>query len=342
MPANVRKLTGEVIENWFWAVGFKSNEPQITEQYHKIALRIKTCGRNFVHLEDNAEHIKINRMRCKNEFCPECGQNNSALHKKRVSRATGRLFHTPVLGYMVFTLPDTISELFPDKKVLSKLSKHAWQVSNKYFDTDGGMSQVHLMGDKPGKLHIHFNVLFPVNGTTGKVDQAVLDELRTAWTAIVNKEFGLSLPTTSVYYKFAVEEGRKLHKVKYVLRPIVTPDKFLSLPDDLRKKIVALRGWKNTRWFGKLSHSQYKKYFQEKSIAIPEKPDTLCPVSKEKYHYVDVISSDDLGKGFLVSGESGVHQIRAIDNDTWVDLETYSYMQANGMIVQSPLDRSPP
>ena len=342
IPLSARRLAGQVIEDWLWATHFTCQDGKKAEIYRKQAEKIQNCGRNFVHLEDSQAHIKVSRIHCNNEFCPRCGQNDSALHKKRVSRAGDRLLWSPLLGYMVFTLPQSISAAFPGKKVLNKLAKHAWLISKKNFDTDGGMSRVHFMGEQPEKLHIHFNVLFPCNNTTGKVEQTVLDKIRAEWTDVVNKEFSLSLEDTSVYYKFAVETGRQLHKIGYVLRPVVTPDKFITLPDEYRKKIVEMKGWHNTRWFGKLANSQYKKYLKEKDIVLPEKNDRLSPITNEKYEYKGIIPAQDVAGGYFTSKDGNVYQIRLVDNDTYVDYETYSYMKENNLLNANQQDKPPP
>ena len=295
--------------------------------YFKDAAAIDMCGKTFVHLEDKNGHEKYVRMHCNHDYCPRCGKNGSQAHKKRVVRAVDRLIWTKTLGYMVFTLPKEISLNMPQTDKLSILLKKAWQIVKESFDTPGGMVRVHLLGNEPENLHIHINVLFPVlnKDNKGMVSRETLNDIRKKWTEVVNKEFNLTCGMTNVYYKFATQTGRMLHKISYVLRPIVTPDKFLTLSEPDRRKILALRGWHNTRWYGKLANSQYKKYLN--SIGIlreTEKKDittsNICPVCGEKYRLIDVVSPESMPR----------HELRALDNNVFIDLATFSYLKSRG------------
>lgn len=294
--------------------------------YRDSAYRIDSCATSFVHLKDAKGHEKYSRLHCGNDYCPVCGRNGSSAHKKRSYRAMDRLLWSKVLGYMVFTLPKEISRNMPDSKRLSDLSKKAWELVKKNFDTPGGMARVHLMGEEPENLHVHINVLFPIVSDTGKgeVPREVLDKIRSEWTEYVNKEFDLEYNTTNVFYKFAFQDGRKIHQVKYVLRPIVTPEKFLTLPDEDRKKVMALRGWHNTRWFGKLANSQYKEYLKSINIETEKHEDKdiatskRCPICGEKFRFIDIVHESKINK--MTMG------LRQIDNDTLVDFSIYSFL----------------
>ncbi len=128
--------------------------------YEDVSYRIENCGTSYVHLRCSNGHEKYTRLHCKQDFCPDCGQNWSGPHKRRAVRAMDRLIWGPVVGYMIFTLPEEVSRSRPSKEALKYLSKKAWEITKRYFNTDGGMVRTHLMGEKGDKLHIHFNVLF--------------------------------------------------------------------------------------------------------------------------------------------------------------------------------------
>lgn len=283
------------------------------------AQQIDTCGRSFLRLEDPKGHQKWTRLYCHNEFCPTCGRVGSKEHKRRVQRAANRLAWPGILGYIVFTLPKEISMNMPDKDILSDLTKKAWQIVKKNFKTPGGMSRIHLMGEDPGCLHIHINMLFPVlsEDKRGKVPQETLEKVRGQWTKAVNNMFNLNLENTNIFYKFATKINRKVHQIKYVLRPVVTPGRFLTLSDEDRERVLSLRKWHNTRWYGELSNSKYKEYLKSLGIdieALEEKQDgLLCPVCGERYHVIGIVSEQDVPKKHL----------RWLDDDTLVDFASF-------------------
>ena len=313
----VKELCKDEVVDWLFLNG-----------HLKDADSIDRCGQTFVHLEDINGHEKYGRMHCSHDYCPRCGKNDSSAHKRRVVRAVDRLIWADILGYMVFTLPKEVSLNMPDSDKLSVLLKKAWEIVKKNFSTPGGMSRVHLMGEEPEHLHIHINVLFPVlsKDGKGKVSQETLDNVRNQWTKVVNDEFGMENKETNIFYKFALEIGRKLHRIKYVLRPIVTPEKFLTLSEEDRHKVLSLKGWHNTRWYGKLANSQYKKYLASIGVEIAEKQakdlalSKNCPVCGEKYRFIEIVSEKNIPK----------HKLRFIDNDMLVDMATFAYLQERG------------
>jgi|GEM_PF-3202822 len=327
MSAEGKDLAGTVLLDWFQGKEFTAGNADKEALYRKIIQALETCGKNLVHLETVDDEIKLARIHCNNEFCPICGQNESALHLKRSGRAIDRLIWSPILGYMVFTLPEEISKSRPNREVLKVLSKAAWEITKKHFGTPGGVVRTHFMGETGGKFHIHFNVLFPQQTTTGEVPLETLKAIRSEWTAFINKEFASNYTVTNTYYKFAVETGRQIHKIKYVFRPIVTPDKFITLSDEDREYIVSLKSWHNTRWFGKLANSQYKKYFKEIKVELPEDYVSTAPISGEKYYYMGIVSQKNLSCSSFQDRDSKFHQVRALDNNTFVDPRTMAFLK---------------
>ena len=324
---DAQDLAGTVILDWLEEKYLVEENEVKAAKFRKIITSLETCGKNFVHLETCQGEIKLSRIHCNNEFCPICGQRDSALSHKRAGRALDRLIWSPILGYMVYTLPDEISKKRPGKEALKRLSKGAWEITKKHFDTVGGCVRTHLMGDTPGKFHHHFNVLFPRQVTTGAVPLETLQAIRSEWTDFVNKEFETGYKITNIYYKFAIETGRQIHKIKYVLRPIVTPDKFITLSEEDREYVISLKGWHNTRWFGKLANSQYKKYFKEIGVELAPDYEAVAPISGEKYMYMGIIAKADVHEGSFIDNDGHYNQIRGINNNTFVDLETRAFLK---------------
>jgi len=288
-----------------------------------MAGRIESCGTAFIHLIDSEGFERYNRLRCKNELCPVCGSKNSSVHKRRVGRALIRLLWNGLLGSFVFTLPAEISEARPSKDKINKLTKKAWQIVKKEFETPGGLSRVHLMGDKPEKLRIHINFLFPLLNADnrGMVPKEKIETVRNLWTATLNKSFNLDLKESNFKYGFADVPGKKVNKIKYVLRPIVTAQKFLTLSDDDRHYVLSLRKGHNTRWYGNLSNAKYKKYLNERGVDVNklenEVDGLLSPVTGEKYRFLGIVQEKDLPR----------HNLRWLDGDTLVDFGTFAFLQ---------------
>lgn len=299
-----------------WVIEWLTNN-----SYEKKALQVHTCGTKAVSLACSNGHQKRVRMTCHLEICPRCGQRGSLAHRKRYLRAVDRLLWAPILGYMVFTLPKEVSEAMPSKEQLSKIEKEAVKIVKDNFSTPGCMVRAHFMGDEIERLHIHINVLFPIIDTndTGKVPQATLDNIRQHWTTFVNQTFGLDKKITNVFYKFTTSPVKMRHQIKYVTRPVVVAEKFLSLSNEAKHWYLSFAGWHNTRWYGQLANCKYKQYLdnlgidytahQEKDLALAKK----CPVCGEHYKYQDMIDVRDIPKS----------QFRQIDRDVWVCLETF-------------------
>lgn len=313
-PIQAKRLYKEQLIHWL-------NKHNYTNESY----RIENCGQNFVHLKCSGGHEKYARMHCNREYCPTCGQKGSRLHKKRTTRAMDRLIWAPVLGYVVFTLPDEVSQSRPDIDTLKLLSAKAWDLVKEYFNTPGSMVRTHLMGNALGKLHIHINVLFPILNDTGlgMIPQEKLDRLRRSWTNFINQQFGKEYADTNLNYNFATTRRKIRHKIKYVVRPIVNALEFYSLNDEDKHYIISLAGWHNTRWFGKLANAQYKKFLTAKGINPKQYENAdlhlsrRCPVCGNKYRCIDIVHKSNLPRG----------QLRYIDNDTLVDFSTFAYLK---------------
>ena len=290
--------------------------------YEKQAFRVNTCGMTLCRLRCPGGHEKYVKMYCQKEYCPTCGAKGSWYHKKRVTRARDRLLLPGPLGYLVFTLPAQVSTSCPDIDTQRSVSKKAWDITAKNFGTPGGVCRTHLMGNTPGKFHNHINVLFPITTSfgTGVVDPGVLDQVRAEWTAFINGFFDLKLDNVSINYDFSTTAKKKGHRIKYVFRPIVNDEMFMSLTDEGRHYIMSLTGWHNTRWFGKLSNSTYKEYLMSMNIE-PDKEKNedpslsmVCPCGCGKFKFVEIVHKDDLP----------TDQLRWLDCDTLVDRGLFS------------------
>ncbi len=314
-PFDINELEKDHVSQWL-----------VRNDYEGESLRINYCGAKVISLKCLNGHQKLVRTTCHKEICPRCGKKGSLAHRKRHMRALDRLLWSPILGYVIFTLPRHVSDLLPDKKQLSDIEKKAIKVVQENFSSPGCMVRTHLMGEDSGHLHIHINVLFPITNTggRGKVPKDVLSDVRQQWTQYINQKFNLKEKVMNIFYKFTTEEMQMRHRIRYVTRPVVTAKKFMTLPDSEKKWYLSLKGWHNTRWYGKLANCKYKEFLKEKGLdptaRLEEDIATArkCPVCRERYRFVESINVEEIND----------NQFIRLDNNIWVDFEIFAAMKA--------------
>ncbi|MDD5505092.1 MAG: hypothetical protein PHV77_07360 [Candidatus Omnitrophica bacterium] len=295
--------------------------------HYDLAAKLEYCGTSFIHLKCSHGHHKYLRLFCKSDLCPICGKEGSREHKKRVTRAKDRLSWAPVLGYMIFTLPAEVSASKPSSDKLKLCTDAVIRIIKDHFNTPGGLIRRHDMGNDYGKLHIHFNALFPITNTNGigAIAPDKLNRIRLDWTKFINECFALNCESSNIHYNFATTQKKMYHKIKYVLRPIVDALSFYTLSDDDKSYILSLKQRHNTRWFGKLSNSTYRKYLLSKNIDPDKYKNSdsylsrLCPVCGDKFRYIEIIHKSELPPG----------QFRWLESDIAVDLTIFAKLKEN-------------
>jgi hypothetical protein len=297
--------------------------------YEKQVTALRTCGKGYAHLECSGGHVKYVQISCRRDYCPVCGEKGSKEHMRRSARVADRLLWAPVLGYFVGTLPKEIQGKPLDRKRLRKLSRGLWKIIQRHFTTQGCVIRYHLLGNSKGKFHIHINVLFPITDPAGrgKVEQRTLDLAQKEYTWLVNRVFDLEEKVCDIHYSFATTKKKMFHKIKYVMRPIVTTEDFIMLTDEEKHFIIDLEGWHNTRWFGSLSNAHYKKFLRASGID-PEariKRDIelspVCPVCGGRFRYLGVVSKDDIPR----------NRVRPYTVGVWVDRQIYNVLHDKGV-----------
>jgi len=277
------------------------NDEKEKERYKKIAENILGCENNYHFLACSGGEPLYKLCNCRKEYCPICGRKNSQLHKRRAERAYDRLMWAPILGYFIPTLPKEVRNLFPDKKIQKELGAIFVEILKGYLPDNGYLSVWHLMGEKLGVIHPHLNILMPIEGDKGMIHPDILAEIKEDWRCAVNDYFSLSVPKINLRYRFYTTERQRKHKIKYVLRPIVTFEKFMSLPDDIRVKILDLKNFHNVRFFGELANHKYKKFLKGKGITIEEREIKKCPFCGTKFVYQATVSKWSLKDKDLVA-----------------------------------------
>jgi hypothetical protein len=294
--------------------------------FGEVSAKLRYCGTSWLSLKCPKRHKKFLQLRCKLDFCPVCGQKGSRAHKIRAKRAKGRLLWANLLGYVIFTLPADVSASRPEEVKLRALEAKAEKILKRNFNTPGGLIRRHDMGDSPGKLHIHFNCLFPILGTNGrgKIPAETLEKLRDEWAEVINEEFSLDLETSNVYYGFETKRKKIYHKIKYVLRSTVGAVWFHTLSDKDKLYIMSLKKKHNTKWWGELRNNKYRQYLLSKGIdpdVDVNKDNYLsgyCPCGCGKFSFDGIYSKKDLPRD----------ELRFLENDVLVCHALYAAANA--------------
>jgi hypothetical protein len=262
--------------------------------HDKEAQAVAVCGgkTNAVDLRCPAEHRYAKQIFCGRQYCFRCGEENSVIHQQRYSRSWDRLMWAPALGKIVLTVPEELRDDFKNADMLGKLHRLGWKCVKEVWERDivkgdeeiekginldGSMTAVHLFGDEDekadrfDKFHPHVNVTFPLEAKSVlalMVSVERLETLRSRWYDMLETLTGKKISLTedgrkreNAWYGFSITDAHKAHWLKYALRPTVGAERFLKLGDDLREFIVmSLAGFRNVRWYGRLSNRLFPKY----------------------------------------------------------------------------------
>ena len=268
----------------------------LSEHRHdKEAGTLAVCGAktNAIDLRCLAEHRYAKQIFCGRQYCPRCGEKESVIHQRRYSRSWDRLMWAPALGEVVLTVPEELRDNFKSMDMLGKLHRLGWtcvkETLGRELDIDGGMTTVHLFGDKSDKFHPHVNITFPLSNLL-KVSKETLEALRDKWYDMLEELTGKEISLTedgrerkNAHYGFKVTDAQKAQWLKYVLRSTVGAERFLRLDDDLKEFVVtSLVGFHNIRWYGKLSNGNFKKYREDYLEDTPSYQEFLAKKQEKK------------------------------------------------------------
>jgi hypothetical protein len=208
---------------------------------------------------ESGKHHFAKRIVCGKEWCPECGHEDSAAHKRRQSRLIKKMQQISSLAYYVIEFPDKYRHIGrhaidgdPDEVKGWCYSKADLRdtantiinvMAGKRMGKEGrvggfyarGLLRWHYFGDKvEGKWNPHANVL--VEG--GYIEPEKLQEIKTALRDALN------CPDLIVHYSYAETPGQIMHKLKYVTRAT-----FLNY-DWNPYMAEELYNFRNQRWWG--------------------------------------------------------------------------------------------
>lgn len=256
----------------------------------------ESCGAwaTFCQCSKHAEHINGKKIFCGREWCPVCGKNNSAVHKRRIARVLPKVMQIEKMGYFVIEFPNRIRKIGAHGLRPDSPADNFWCYSKKdlrsttdiivntlagkrtskkrrtggYFDR--GLLRWHWFGDKiPGKYNPHVNILVDSQFIKKEKLELIKTDLREA----------LNVSDLIVNYTYCDSPAEKYHEVEYITRST-----FLKKNWDYYMA-HELFNFRNQRWWGKWDKDpvwSVNKQGLENDISMILKAEKLriglCPV----------------------------------------------------------------
>lgn len=189
-------------------------------------------------------HRWAKELVCGKEWCPECGQDDSIVHRRRMARWLPKVQQLGSMGYLVITFPESMRWQLQLKPHLGYAygalvgvvagRKTGRGREGAYFSR--GLARWHWFGEEnPGKFHPHVNIL--VEG--GYLGCRRLRALRRDLARAVRAR------ELVVNYQFTREPGKMAHWLRYVTRATFLEKSWA--PDFAD---VTLYNFRNARWWG--------------------------------------------------------------------------------------------
>ena len=198
------------------------------------------CTRSYlVGSTSNNNYFKA--ISCGKDWCPDCGQNHSETHKRRILPVIDRFKAIQEqgnsIGYLVVTIPPGLRNRFKTQTALSDFRNYFRRKLKR--ETKGiGLIRFHWAGEDGFRWHPHLNILFP----SGYISKETLlewrNELGKWFSEYCNlpeckywdeekKEMHQDFPAANLYYHYLKpkeqeSEAKLYHWVKYVLRATQT------------------------------------------------------------------------------------------------------------------------
>jgi hypothetical protein len=182
------------------------------ESYDNVSSWLaSTCDKEkvgwFIPGECENGHRFAKELVCGKEWCSICGEDGSVAHNRRFVRWLPKVQQFELMGYFVFTLPESVRGKYRTKKALSRLG-HQVQELLKSCGYSRGLRRWHFFGDKSSKWHPHLNCL--TDG--GFLPSEKLKAVKCDYAAL------LGVDLADVNYHYRRSPGRMVHTLKYVTR----------------------------------------------------------------------------------------------------------------------------
>ena len=155
---------------------------------------------------------------CGKEWCPDCGQDNSWLHKRHMARWWDKVMQIKVLGYLVVTTSLQMRNYLQSldvkahQMVLNEVRNY-WVRKLKRELNTRGMVRWHWAGDDGSRYAPHLNFLIDF----GHISQKTLTLWRLQFSDWLFKTYGVKTKVV-INYRYCSRKQDKIHILKYVTR----------------------------------------------------------------------------------------------------------------------------
>lgn len=271
----------------------------ISEREDVIEKLDSACGRwaTYADCESGLHHL-AKKLVCGKEWCPDCGENRSKAHNRRIARVLPKAMKIKYMGYFVIEFPEAYRWLGQkgvsgdglesdsywcySKEDLKETTNTivgimAGKRTAKKRRAGGlftrGLLRWHWFGDKnTGKWNPHINIL---------VDSAYIMPKELRKIKVVLRD-ALCCPDLIINYSFCEKPAQKFHKVEYITRATFKNyhwDEYMA---------NQLYGFRNQRWWGDWSSGDAWACDDVKDLGLPELMQVsmiqkgLCPVCGRK------------------------------------------------------------
>jgi len=236
-------------------------------------------------------HGFAKELYCGREWCPVCGLNWSATHKRRFARWLPKARQIQGMAYLVITFPDPSRARLRDKQELSRVGKGV-KVILQDRGIARGLRRWHWFGEQGGVWNPHLNILLE-GGYRGR---RWLRELRAEIASLVREK------DIVIHYQFTRQPAKMVHWLKYITRAT-----FLEKSWD-QAMVHELYGFRNTWSWGKWEDSLAWDFDHGEGHfeAIESLENGLCPKCNLPLDWsrpvariwLDIWSAKEIGAGY--------------------------------------------
>jgi len=213
------------------------------------------CEGQLTLLEAGASHVSHRvekRLYCQRPYCPTCGEDGSAAHRRKAARLAENIYGIRIAKWVV-TLPPEDRELLPvgreARDDVSEMMAAVADVVARFHATEAAMVAVHWFGDKGQGMH--FEVIIPHAGE--QLPKADLHRMREELAERLQTQ---RLPVAQFQYigtALGETEQARLwwHKTRYACHPTIGAERVASMESrELRGLVEMVAGFRTIRGYG--------------------------------------------------------------------------------------------
>lgn len=217
------------------------------------------CTYSYMSGKCSNGHNYVKMVHCGKEWCKICGQKNSDIHVRRITRWQPKVNSLHSLGYLVITFPYEVREHFQNQKNLSDYRKQLVKLFNRN-GFDKGLARWHWYGDCKSckgkgcnhcnntgidpscKWHPHLNILLE-SAFIKKNDQSILNKIRLFSHKYFRSKKIYLQNKLVLHYQYTSNPKKKNHILRYVTRATLV---YTKVP----KHIQVVKGFRNSTIWG--------------------------------------------------------------------------------------------